>query len=104
MEVGDLLVATDGNPMFLFEKAHRRRFEYKGGGSNKFWEIELKDTCFTTTYGRIGTGGTSNTKEWHSSTVARAEYNKIVRSKEKKGYREVKSGFLYSFNNPAGKP
>lgn len=106
MEIGDLLIATDGNPMFLFEKSFRRRFEYSDARSNKFWEIEMEKggTTFTTTYGRIGSGGTSNTKEWHNPSIAKAEYQKIVRSKEKKGYREIHSGHTYSFNNPAGRP
>lgn len=111
MEVGDLLVNAAGDPMFLFEKRYWKLFEYKNYLSNKFceielrkfWEIELRDTSFMTTWGVLGTPGISITKEWHSATVARAEYNKIIRSKQKKGYEEVKSLCLYFFNNPCGR-
>lgn len=66
-----------------------RRFEYVQGTSNKFWEITLNGTKYTTRWGRIGTDGSVTVKEWGSEGEARTEYYKIISSKTAKGYREV---------------
>lgn len=65
------------------------RYEFVEGSSSKFWEIELEGTSFTTTYGRIGTDGQSSMKEWPSEAKAKAEYDKLVAEKVKKGYALV---------------
>lgn len=62
------------------------RYEFVEGSSSKFWQIELEGTSFTTTYGRIGTEGQSSLKEWPSEAKAKAEYDKLVAEKVKKGY------------------
>lgn len=67
----------------------RRRFEYRDEKSEKFWEIELKGSSFTTYYGKIGGGPRQDTKEWSSPAEAKKEYEKIVAEKMKKGYEEV---------------
>ncbi|HNH06933.1 MAG TPA: WGR domain-containing protein [Leptospiraceae bacterium] len=67
----------------------RRRFEYRDEKSEKFWEIELKGSSFTTYYGKIGGGPRQDTKEWDSPAEAKKEYEKIVAEKLKKGYEEV---------------
>lgn len=66
-----------------------RRFEFNEGNSSKFWEIEQSGTSLTTWWGRIGTSGQSNTKDFASDTQARIEYNKLVAEKTKKGYVEI---------------
>lgn len=68
------------------------RYEFKDGKSNKFWEIELDGSSFTTTYGKIGTDGQSSSKEFDSPEKARKEYDKIVNEKVKKGYVLVAGG------------
>jgi len=65
------------------------RYEFSEGSSNKFWEIELDGSSFTTTYGRIGTDGKTTIKEYDSEEQARKEYDKIIASKVKKGYELV---------------
>src|SRR5881392_2794528 len=65
------------------------RYEFSEGSSNKFWEISLDGTSFTTTYGRIGTDGQSSLKEWPSEAKAKAEYDKLIAEKVKKGYELV---------------
>jgi predicted DNA-binding WGR domain protein len=39
-----------------------RRFEFFGGISAKFWEIEIKNTSVTVRYGRLGASGQQQEK------------------------------------------
>ena len=57
--------------------------------SNKFWAIETNSKSFTTTWGRIGTFGQSNTKSYYSEDACEREAKKIIASKIKKGYVEA---------------
>jgi predicted DNA-binding WGR domain protein len=68
------------------------RYEFSDGKSNKFWEIELEGTSFTTTYGRIGTNGQTSMKEYDSTDKAKKEYDKLIAEKVKKGYKLVAAG------------
>jgi DNA ligase-1 len=65
------------------------RYEMTEGGSNKFWYITMDGTSFTTTFGRIGTAGSSSTKDWASVDQCRKEHDKLVAEKVKKGYKLV---------------
>jgi uncharacterized protein (TIGR02996 family) len=62
------------------------RYEFSVGSSNKFWEIKLSGTSFTTTYGKIGANGQTTIKEFESPIDAKREYDKLVAEKTKKGY------------------
>ncbi|EPX60162.1 Molybdate metabolism regulator [Cystobacter fuscus DSM 2262] len=66
-----------------------RRFELVEGSSRKFWEIEAEDTGFTVRWGRIGTSGQSQQKSFPTAEKARAEQDKLIAEKQKKGYAEV---------------
>jgi predicted DNA-binding WGR domain protein len=66
-----------------------RRFEFKGGGSNKFWEISLDDKALTVRFGRIGTDGQIQTKIFENRTRATAEGMKLIQEKLRKGYIEA---------------
>ena len=68
------------------------RYEYSEGSSNKFWQIELSGTSFTTTFGKIGTPGTTSLKEWPDAATAKKEHDKLVAQKVKKGYQLVGGG------------
>lgn len=68
------------------------RYELSDGKSNKFWEIIVKGSSFTTTYGRIGADGQSKTKEFASAAKAKAEAEKLTTQKVKKGYAKAKGG------------
>jgi predicted DNA-binding WGR domain protein len=68
------------------------RYEFSEGSSNKFWEISLNGTSFTTTYGRIGTEGQTSLKEYDSEEKAKKEYDKLIAEKVKKGYELVSGG------------
>jgi predicted DNA-binding WGR domain protein len=65
-----------------------RHLELVDGTSNKFWEIDYTDGDgeFTVTWGRIGTAGQTQTKEFATSDKAATEYAKLVAEKTKKGY------------------
>jgi len=69
--------------------ANKRRFELVEGSSSKFWEVSVDGATFTVTYGRIGAAGLSKTTMCASEATARAEAEKVVREKLKKGYQEV---------------
>lgn len=66
-----------------------RRFELVEGTSSKFWEIELEGAGFTVRFGRIGTAGQTQQKSFATPEKARAEHDKLVAEKVKKGYAEV---------------
>jgi len=69
-----------------------RTFEFSDGKSNKFWNIELSGTSFTVTYGRIGTAGQTQTKEFPSADKAKIAHDKLVAEKVGKGYVEKTAG------------
>jgi predicted DNA-binding WGR domain protein len=66
----------------------KKRFIYKDDKSHKFWEIELDGNSYTTYYGKIGSTPKSDTNEYASDEVAKKEYEKRIKQKEKKGYKE----------------
>jgi predicted DNA-binding WGR domain protein len=68
-----------------------RRFEFSDGNSNKFWEIKLHGSSFTVKYGRIGTQGLAQTKDFPSAEKAQKEYEKLIGEKVNKGYEEIES-------------
>ncbi len=68
------------------------RYEFSEGSSNKFWEIKLDGKSFTTTYGKIGTGGQTTVKTEASPAEAKKQYEKLIAEKTKKGYTLVGGG------------
>ncbi len=62
------------------------RYEFSEGTSNKFWDIKLKGTSFTTTFGKIGANGQTQLKEFSTAAEAQKEYDKLIAEKTKKGY------------------
>jgi predicted DNA-binding WGR domain protein len=67
----------------------RREFHFQDGSSNKFWTIELASNSFTVHFGRVGTAGQTQTKDFSSEAAAQAAYDKLIAEKVKKGYQEV---------------
>lgn len=65
-----------------------RRFEFREGASNKFWEIELEGGSFTVRWGRVGATPQEKTKS-PGAAKAQQEHDKLVREKLGKGYVEV---------------
>jgi predicted DNA-binding WGR domain protein len=69
-----------------------KRFVFQEGGSQKFWNIEVKGTGFTVVYGRLGTAGQSSVKSFDSEEQCQKEANKLIAEKTKKGYKELDEG------------
>ncbi|MDI1483885.1 DUF4132 domain-containing protein [Polyangium sp. y55x31] len=66
-----------------------RRFEFVEGSSKKFWQIERDGSQLSIQWGKIGTAGQSQVKDFPSEQKAQAEHDKLVAEKTKKGYVEV---------------
>jgi len=66
-----------------------RRFELVEGSSSKFWQIDQDGNKLTIQWGKIGTAGQSQVKDFPDDSKATAEHDKLVKEKTKKGYTEV---------------
>ncbi|HOV15567.1 MAG TPA: WGR domain-containing protein, partial [Spirochaetota bacterium] len=60
--------------------------EFKDEISSKFWEIEVVGNKQIITFGKIGTNGQTQEKEFSNSEEAEKEAKKLIDSKIKKGY------------------
>lgn len=67
----------------------KRRFEFVGGNSYKFWEVEVTGNDVTVCYGRIGADGQRQTKSLNDAVCAARHADTLIASKLKKGYGEV---------------
>ena len=65
-----------------------RRFECEDGAS-KFWEVRIDGDQLHISWGKLGTGGQSQTKSFPSAEKAKSEQDKLIAEKTKKGYAEV---------------
>ncbi|MBV2156669.1 DUF4132 domain-containing protein [Kitasatospora sp. SUK 42] len=65
-----------------------RRWEFVEGGSDKFWEAAVDGAVVTVRYGRTGTDGREQSKEFPTAEAAQAHFARTVAEKERKGYRE----------------
>jgi uncharacterized protein (TIGR02996 family) len=66
-----------------------RTFTFSDAKSHKFWNIELQGNEFTVTYGRVGTAGQTQTKQFKDAAAAQKEHDKLVKEKLAKGYVEA---------------
>jgi predicted DNA-binding WGR domain protein len=69
-----------------------RVFEYTEGTSQKFWSISLDGKSHTVRFGRLGSSGQTQTKEFATEAEARKSYDKLIQEKLKKGYVERGTG------------
>jgi len=58
--------------------------------SSKFWQVTQDGKKLTIVFGKIGTNGQTSEKSFASEDEATAEMEKLIKSKTKKGYQEVK--------------
>ena len=65
-----------------------RRFEFVGGNSAKFWEIECQAKDVIVRYGRLDTSGQVQTKSFTSPDAAERHAQKLIHQKQAKGYVE----------------
>jgi len=66
-----------------------RRFELVEGASSKFWEVEQSGSSLNIRWGRIGTAGQGQTKDFADEAKASAALAKLVAEKTGKGYAEA---------------
>jgi len=67
----------------------KRSFINQKGDSNKFWQIEKIDYTYTVTWGKIGTEGRTNTKNFSTIDECKKEVEKLIKEKIKKDYEEI---------------
>jgi len=58
--------------------------------SSKFWQVTQDGKKLTIIFGKIGTNGQTTERTFASDDEAATEMDKLVKSKIKKGYKEVK--------------
>src|SRR5947209_8737880 len=66
-----------------------RRFEFREEKSAKFWSIDLQGTSFTVCFGKIGSAGQTQVKDFSDEARARKEHDKLIAEKTRKGYVEI---------------
>lgn len=59
---------------------------YSDGHSSKFWKLVLQGTSHTVTFGRLGTTGQTQTKQFASEEAAQKAFDKLRLEKLRKGY------------------
>jgi uncharacterized protein (TIGR02996 family) len=66
-----------------------RTFVYSDDKSHKFWSVERQGRAFTVRFGRVGTPGQAQQKQFADEATAKKECDKLVAEKVKKGYVET---------------
>jgi predicted DNA-binding WGR domain protein len=62
--------------------------EFEEGNSSKFWRARVEGKTLYVNYGKIGANGQTQVKDLGDPAAAKAEYDKLVREKRKKGYQD----------------
>lgn len=68
----------------------KRTFINQTGDSNKFWIIEQFEEKYIVQWGKLGTDGRSNEKEFPTIDACTKEIPKLIKEKISKGYSEAK--------------
>ena len=66
--------------------------EFEEGTSSKFWRARVEGKTLYVNYGKIGSAGQTQVKDFGDSGSAQKEYDKLVREKRKKGYVDAGGG------------
>ncbi|MFD2942143.1 WGR domain-containing protein [Flavobacterium notoginsengisoli] len=77
-------------------------YRYHDEKSDKFWRIEHDESAFAVNYGKTGTTGKYQIKEFDSTEECQKEVKKLIDSKKKKGYKpypEFDSNNHYYFDD-----
>lgn len=67
----------------------KRVFVYQDFKSQKFWSIDVVGTDITVNYGKLGTDGQTQVKNFATAEEAEKAANKLIAEKTKKGYVET---------------
>jgi predicted DNA-binding WGR domain protein len=68
------------------------QLEFEEGTSSKFWRARVEGKTLYVNYGKIGTAGQTQVKDFADHATAMKEYEKVVREKRKKGYVDSSGG------------
>lgn len=68
------------------------QLEFEEGTSSKFWRARVEGKTLYVNYGKIGTNGQTQVKDFADHAGAVKEYEKVVREKRKKGYVDSGTG------------
>lgn len=77
---------------------------YSDEKSSKFWSIEKSDNTLIITFGKSGTSGQTQIKEFSSDTEVNKQFDKLIAEKLKKGYvaqSELDKNFSTNENHQA---
>jgi len=66
--------------------------EFEEGTSSKFWRARVEGKTLYVNYGKIGSAGQTQVKDFADSATAAKEYDKLVKEKRKKGYVDAGGG------------
>jgi predicted DNA-binding WGR domain protein len=66
--------------------------EFEEGNSSKFWRARVEGKTLYVNYGKIGSNGQTQVKDFAGPDAAQGEYDKLVREKRKKGYADAGGG------------
>ncbi len=66
--------------------------EFEEGTSSKFWRARTEGQTLYVNYGKIGSAGQTQVKDFGDPAAATKEYNKLVAEKRKKGYVDAGGG------------
>jgi predicted DNA-binding WGR domain protein len=66
--------------------------EFEEGTSSKFWRARVEGKTLYVNYGKIGSNGQTQVKDFAEAAAAQAEYDRLVRDKRKKGYADAGEG------------
>jgi uncharacterized protein (TIGR02996 family) len=69
-----------------------RTFEYSEGAAHKFWNIEVRDNTYYVTFGKVGSKGQMQRKQFPDQAQAQAAADKLVEQKLAEGFRETTAG------------
>jgi len=66
--------------------------EFVEGTSTKFWRARVEGKTLFINYGRVGTPGQTQPKDFPSHELARREFDKLLAERRKKGYVDAGRG------------
>src|SRR5580700_10960712 len=66
--------------------------EFEEGTSSKFWRARVEGKTLYVNYGKIGSAGQTQVKDFGDAAGATKEYDKLVKEKRKKGYADAGGG------------
>lgn len=87
--LGDMKAVPDAVVPTPMVASNLKRYEFTEGGSRKFWEIGQEGGAVTVRFGRIGTQGQMQVKNFPDEGRAKRELDKLTAEKLKKGYTPV---------------